>query len=389
MLLSWRLLTHGLPDFGLLVERLTLRDLPDDLSRRASLRRRDRDQPRKARLSPPPHRRGSRSLHVCIENVDQSGGCLYGYACVYMDTISWASATQPLRMIRDPRLAFDQLFGSGGSPEKRAARRQAQRSILDWIPNEVARLKGTLGLSDRSRLDAYLENIREIERRIEKVEERNQSGELRELPNAPRGVPDSYGDHVEIMFDLMTLAFMADMTRVVSLKMSRDVSGRSFPESGVYEGFHNASHHRNQEPNVVKLSKINRYHVSLVPYLLKKLQDAEENGSNLLEKSLILYGSPMGDPNIHNHKRVPLFLAGHANGQLPGNLHIKAADQTPTANAMLSLLHMLGLDDRDAFGDSTEPLDLTSVPVRSAPPPIWPMDPFSACSHSRRRAIFS
>ena len=303
------------------------------------------------------------SMQLCIENVDQSGGCLYGYACVYMDTISWASATEPLPMIRDPRLAFDQLFGSGGSSEKRAARREAHRSILDWIPSEVARLKGTLGPSDRNRLDAYLENIREIERRIEKVEERNQSGELRELPDAPIGVPDSYSEHVEIMFDLMTLAFMADMTRVVSFKMSRDVSGRSFPESGVYEGFHNASHHRGREPGVIKLSKINLYHVSLVPYLLKKLQDAEENGSDLLEKSLILYGSPMGDPNIHNHKRVPLFLAGHANGQLPGNLHIKAADQTPTANAMLSVLHKLGFDDRESFGDSTEPLDLTSVPV--------------------------
>ena len=298
------------------------------------------------------------SMQLCIENVDQSGGCLYGYACVYMDTISWASPTEPLPMIRDPRLAFDQLFGSGGTPEKRAARRRASRNILDWIPAEVARLKQSLGPDDRHRLDDYLENIREIERRIEKVEERNASGGERELPDAPIGVPDHYGEHVQIMFDLIALAFAADMTRIVSFKMSRDVSGRSFPESGVFEGFHNASHHRNQEKGVVALSKINRYHVSLVPYLMQKLKDAREGESNLLEKSLLLYGSAMGDPNIHNHKRCPLFLAGHAQGRLKGNLHIRAADGTPMANAMLSMLHMLGFDELESFGDSTGALDL-------------------------------
>src|SRR5262245_34557264 len=243
------------------------------------------------------------SMQLAIENVDQAGGCSYGYACVYMDTISWASPTSPLPMIRDPRLAFDQLFGSGGTPEKRAARRRAQKSILDWIPDEVARLKRDLGAEDQGRLDDYLQNVREIERRIQKVEERNQSGEPRELPDAPIGVPDSYGEHVELMFDLMTLAFEADLTRVFSFKMSRDVSGRVFPESGVLEGFHNASHHRNQEKTVVELSKINRYHVSLVPYLLGKLQSTKEGDADFLEKTVVLYGSPIGDPNIHNHKR--------------------------------------------------------------------------------------
>lgn len=303
------------------------------------------------------------SMQLTIENVDQSGGCLYDYACVYMDTISWSSPTQPLPMIRDPRLAFDQLFGSGGSPEKRTARRLARKSILDWIPGEVSRLKGQLGPSDRTRLDNYLENVREIERRIELVEKRNSSGEIRELPDAPVGVPDSYREHVEIMFDLIAIAFASDMTRVVSFKMSRDVSGRSFPESGVFEGFHNVSHHRGTEAGVVKLSKVNTYHVGLVPYLLKKLQEIEEGESNLLEKTMLLYGSAMGDPNIHNHKRCPLFLAGHAGGTLGGNLHVKAADGTPMANAMLSLLHKLGLDDMESFGDSTGVLDLNSAPV--------------------------
>lgn len=301
------------------------------------------------------------SMQLCIENVDQSGGCSYGYACVYTDTISWASETEPLPMIRDPRLAFDQLFGSGSNEEERAERRAADKSILDWIPHQVARLKTRLGTRDRVRLDMYLENIREIERRIQKIEERNASGEERELPNAPIGVPDSYGEHVKLMFDLQALAFMGDLTRIFSFKMSRDVSGRVFPESGVMTGFHNASHHRGQEKRVLDYAKINRYHIGLLPYFFEKLKSIEEGESNLLEKSLIVYGSAMGDSNLHNHKRCPLFLMGHANGKLNGNLHIKAADGTPMANAMLSVLHGLGVDELESFGDSRAPLDLNQT----------------------------
>lgn len=310
------------------------------------------------------------SMQLCIENVDQSGGCSYGYACVYMDTISWGSPERPLPMIRDPRLAFDQMFGAGGTPEKRAARRKASRSILDWLPTEVARLERELGPSDRQRLDEYLQNVREVERRIQKIEEHNASGVMRELPDAPIGVPDNYGDHVRLMFDLMHLAFQSDTTRVFAFKMSRDVSGRVFPESGVMEGFHNASHHRNQEKNIVALSKINRYHVGLVPYLLEKLQSTREGDATLLDKSLVLYGCAMGDPNIHNHKRCPLFLAGHANGKLRGGLHIKADDGTPMANAMLTMMHMIGLEDVETFGDSTAELDLNQN--QSGPPTTAP-----------------
>jgi hypothetical protein len=156
------------------------------------------------------------------------------------------------------------------------------------------------------------------------------------------------------------------MTRVFSFKMSRDVSGRVFPESGVMEGFHNASHHRNQEKNILALSKINRYHVSLIPYFLEKLSKTTEAEGNLLDKTLILYGCAMGDPNIHNHKRVPLFLAGHANGRLPGNLHLKAADGTPMANVMLTMLHMLGMDEMESFGDSTGEIDLSGTSFATA-----------------------
>ena len=173
------------------------------------------------------------SMQLCIENVDQAGGCAYGYACVYTDTISWASPTEPLPMIRDPRVAFDQLFGVGGTAAERAARRETHGSILDWITGRVARLKRELGAGRSRRMDQYLENIREIERRIQRIEAHNSSGEQRELPGAPAGVPDSFDEHVKLMFDLQVLAFAADMTRVFSLKMGRDASSRVYPESGV------------------------------------------------------------------------------------------------------------------------------------------------------------
>ncbi len=303
------------------------------------------------------------SMQLCIENVDQSGGCSYGYACVYTDTISWASPSEPLPMIRDPRLAFDQLFGAGGTSEERAIRREENRSILDWLPQEISRLSRELGATDKSRLDDYLDNVREIERRIQRIEERNTSGEVRALPEAPIGVPDDYAEHVKLMFDLQALAFMADTTRVFSFKMSRDVSGRVFPESGVMQGFHNASHHRGREDRVLDYAKINKYHVSLLPYFFDKLRDAREGDHNLLDKTMIVYGSSMGDSNLHNHKRCPLFLAGHANGQLEGNVHLKAADGTPMANVMLTMLHKLGLDELESFGDSTGAFDTSASAV--------------------------
>ncbi|MBI3983087.1 MAG: DUF1552 domain-containing protein [Gemmatimonadetes bacterium] len=295
------------------------------------------------------------SMQLCIENVDQAGGCAYGYACVYTDTISWASPTEPLPMIRDPRAAFEQLFGVGGSAEERAARRQLDRSILDWFMDEVASLKRQVGPSDRHRLDQYLDEIREIERRIQRIEARNTSGEPRELPGAPAGVPDSFEEHVKLMFDLQALAFQSDTTRVFSFKLGRDGSGRVYPESGVNAAFHPASHHGGQEKRVLDFGKINEYHVSMVPYFLEKLKNATEGDANLLEKTLLIYGSPMGDSNLHNHKRCPLFLVGHANGTLKGNQHIKAPDGTSMADLMLDLLHKLGLDDVQSFGDSTKP----------------------------------
>ena len=301
------------------------------------------------------------SMQLCIENVDQAGGCAYGYACVYTDTISWASPNQPLPMIRDPRVAFDQLFGAGGTPEARAARQRSSASILDFITGEVAGLKGRLDPSDRQRMDRYLENVREIERRIQRVVARNESGVRRELPEAPAGVPDSFDEHVKLMFDLQALAFQADMTRVFSFKMGRDASGRVYPGSGIDKAFHPASHHGDNEGNITDFAQINRYHVGLVPYFLDRLKESMEGDTHLLDKTMIVYGSPMGDPNVHNHKRCPLFVVGGAQGRMEGNLHMRAAPGTPMANVMLSLMHRLGLDDMTSFGNSTGAFSFTGT----------------------------
>jgi hypothetical protein len=301
------------------------------------------------------------SLQLCIENVDQAGGCEYGYSCAYTDAVSWASPSEPLPMIRDPRAVFDQLFGGGATREERTLRRREDRSMIDAITASVERLKKELGPADRVRLTAYLEDIREIERRIQRVEAHNASGEPRELPGAPKGVPDSFEEHVKLMFDLQALAFASDLTRVTSFKLSRDVSGRVYKEAGVNTGFHNASHHNEREDRIKEFAKINRYHVSLVPYFLERLKSMQEGDANLLQSSLIVYGSSMGNPNVHNHKRCPLFLAGHAGGALKGGLHLKAPDGTPMANVFLSLLHKMGLDYTEAFGDSTGAFELNAI----------------------------
>jgi hypothetical protein len=293
------------------------------------------------------------SMQLCIENVDQAGGCAYGYSCVYTDMISWSDAETPLPMIRDPRMAFDQLFGAGGSEGERTSRRRATASVLDYVTAQVADLNRKLDPSDRQRMERYLEDAREIERRIQRVEARNSTGEARALPGAPAGVPDSFDEHVKLMFDLQALAFQADVTRVFSFKMGRDASSRVYPESGVSKGFHPSSHHGNKPASVTEFAQINRYHVSLLPYFMDKLAAIQEGERSLLDKSLIVYGSPMGDGNVHNHKRCPLVLLGGAHGQLPGNVHHRAPAGTPMANVLLSAMHMVGLDEVTQFGDST------------------------------------
>jgi Protein of unknown function (DUF1552) len=307
------------------------------------------------------------SMQLCIESVDHSGGCEYNYSCAYTDAISWASPSEPLPMLRDPRAVFDTLFGAGATPEDRARRRREDKSVLDTIVASIDRMKRQLGAADRARLTDYLEDVREIERRIQNVEATNRSGERRELPNAPAGVPDSYEEHVKLMFDLQSVAMASDITRVFAFKLSRDVSGRVFPSTGVTTGFHNASHHNERAERVLDFAKINTYHVSLVPYFIERLQRMPDGEGSVLDNSLIVYGSPMGNPNVHNHKRCPLFVAGKAGGQLKGGLHIKAADGTPMANVFLTMAHMLGMNDMPSFGDSTGEFDMNlAAPSASA-----------------------
>jgi len=293
------------------------------------------------------------SIQLCIENLDQAGGCYYNYACAYTDTISWASPSEPLPMIRNPRTAFDLLFGAGRDANDRTSRRRQNQSILDWITGEVSGLKKDLGAADRERIDKYLTDIRELERRIQAVEARNSSGEVRELPEAAAGIPDNFAEHMKLMFDFQVLALQSDMTRVISFKTGRDASSRAYPESGTDKGFHPASHHGGREQAIMDFNTINRYHVSLLPYFLDKLKNTQEGDSNLLEKTTIVYGSPMADGNLHNHRRAPLILLGHGNGALAGNLHLKAPDGTPMANVFLTLLHKMGMDNMKSFGDST------------------------------------
>ena len=293
------------------------------------------------------------SMQFCIENLDQAGGCTYNYSCAYTDSISWASPTEPLPMIRDPRVAFDMLFGAGGTPEERASRRRARRSILDWISGEVASVRNSLGSQDRQRMDKYLEDVREIERRIEMVESHNTSGEEREIPEAPAGVPDSFTEHMQMMFDLQVLALQTNMTRIVSFKTGRDAQNRVFPESESDRPFHPASHHGGREESILEFNKICQFRVAQLPYFLDKMKNTMDGDASLLDKTVVMWGSPMGDANIHNHRRCPLILLGKGNGMLEGNLHLKAADGTPMANVMLTLLRNLGLDDMKSFGDST------------------------------------
>jgi hypothetical protein len=294
------------------------------------------------------------SLQLCIENVGSiSGACGYGYSCVYSTAISWASPTMPFPSERDPRVAFERLFGHGATAAERTARRRQDLTIVDAIRHRVAKIQGDLGAGDRTRLTEYLDGIGEIERRLRNVEAHNRSGEARALPDAPIGVPDSFEEHAKLMFDLQVLAFATEVTRVTSFKMGRDVSARVFPESGVATPFHALSHHGDKSETIEEFARLNRYHVGVTAYFLEKLRNTPDGDGNLLDHSLVLYGSPMADGNRHSHKRLPLFLAGRANGELKGNTHLKAPLGTPMANVLLTCLHKLGLDDVDSIGDST------------------------------------
>ena len=305
-------------------------------------------------------------MQLCIENVDQSGGCSYGYSCTYTDSISWASPKQPLPMVRDPRVVFDSLFGVGATPGERA-RAPSRRSQPARLAHRIGQpaSKATSAPADRARLNDYLDEVREIERRIQNVEAQNRSGEPRELPGAPIGVPDSFAEHVKLMFDLQALAFaVRHHARVRVQARPRRVQPHLSRRAAYNGAFHTASHHGEKEERILDFARLNTYHVGMVPYFLEKLKNTPDGDSTLLENTLVLYGSPMGDSNLHNHKRCPLFLAGHAGGQLEGRRAPESgrrhADGERDADAWST---SSGSTRSTSFGDSTGEFDLTSAPA--------------------------
>jgi Protein of unknown function (DUF1552) len=293
------------------------------------------------------------SLQLALEDPGaNSSNCGEGYSCTYSNTISWATPTQPLPMELDPQVAFERLFGAGGTATERAARREQDRSILDSVSESLARFKKDLGPSDRSRLDEYETDIRELERRLE-IAKKAVGAVSTEGVVVPAGVPESFDEHVKLHFDLQTLAFQADITRVSTVLYARDLTARSYPESGVNGGFHGMSHHAENPDIIAQYAKINRYHVKCLAYFVDKLKRTQDGDGSLLDHSLILYGSNMGDSNQHLHYDVPHVLIGGASGQVKGNRHLAFPSKTvTTGNLLLSILDLYGVH-QDTIGDSS------------------------------------
>jgi hypothetical protein len=293
------------------------------------------------------------SVELSIEEVGL--GCDAGFTCAYRNTLAWKSATLPLPMENNPQVVFERLFGDGSTDAQRKARRDQAKSLLDSVIGEVAALGKDLPAADRSRMSDYLDEVREVERRVAAVDQRLSSGI--ELPEAPTGVPDTFEQHLNLMFDLEVLAFKAEITRISTLMLARENSNAIYPGCGVREGFHNASHHSNERKNMDQFAVINRYHVKALTFFLDKLRATPDGDGTLLDHSMVLYGSSLSDGNEHNFDPLPILLAGGASGQLAGGRHLKYAEHTPMSNLLLAMLHKLGVE-ATGIGDSTGPLDI-------------------------------
>lgn len=296
------------------------------------------------------------SLEVALDRNDVVGACDHGYACAYMNSMSWKTPTMPLPAETNPRFVFERLFGSGDTAEARLARSQEDRSILDGVTQEIALLRRTLGQRDAVKLSEYLDAIREVEQRIAKSE--SPSRDLA-LPERPVGVPETFKEHAELMFDLQVLAFQADITRVTSFMMARENVNRSYAEIGLPEAHHSMSHHGNNPEKMAVFSKLNTYHVETLAYFLGKLQAIPDGDGTLLDHSIVLYGSGMSDGNTHNNFSVPVLVVGGRDQQMKGNRHLVYPKGTPLANLSLNLMDKFGVEV-EKFGDSTGALDLLS-----------------------------
>ena len=295
------------------------------------------------------------SLELSMDLIQMVGQCDNGYACVYQNNLSWSSPTTPLPAEAHPRIVFERLFGEGGSAADRRAALRKRASLLDWIRDDATRLQNTLGPEDRARVGQYLETVREVERRIQKAEAGTADDQLPDL-DRPAGVPAGYADHARLMFDLQVLALQGDVTRVMTFQLARETSNRTDPEIGVPDPHHPLTHHGNDADKIAKMAKINAFHVSLFAYYLDKLKATPDGDGSLLDHSLVLYGSGMGNPNIHDHVNLPVVVTGGAAGRVKGGRHIRYAEPTPLANLHLTLLERVGVR-MDAFADSKGKVD--------------------------------
>ena len=291
------------------------------------------------------------SLELSMDLDPLAGVCNNGYACVYMNCLSWSSPTTPLPSEAHPRIVFERLFGEGGSPEERRTALRSRASLLDAFGADIARLKGAVAVADQVRIDQYLDSIREVERQIQRAETAAMDNPEPDI-DRPMGVPAAFTDHARLMFDLQALALQGDITRIITFQLTRELNNRTYPEIGVPDPHHPTSHHGNDPEKLAKIAKINAYHVSLFSEFLQKLQATPDGDGSLLDHTIYMYGSGIGNPSLHDHENLPVLVAGGAGCGMTGGQHIRYAEQTPLANLHLTLLDRVGVR-LDSFGDST------------------------------------
>jgi hypothetical protein len=301
------------------------------------------------------------SLELAMDLLQVVGQCDNGYSCVYQNNLSWSSPTTPLPAEAHPRIVFESLFGEGGTSAERRAALRKKASLLDSFNDDLRRLQRELGPGDRARVSQYLDSIREVERRIQKAEAATADSPLPDL-DRPVGVPAAYADHARLMFDLQVLAMQGDVTRVITFQLARETSNRTYPEIGVPDPHHPLSHHGNDPEKIARMAKINQFHVSLFAEYLGKLKATQDGNGTLLDHSLILYGSGIGNPNIHDHTNLPVLVAGGTAFGMKGNRHLKYAKPTPLANLHLTLLDKVGVR-LDSFADSNGKVDELFEPL--------------------------
>jgi hypothetical protein len=290
------------------------------------------------------------SLELAMDLLTTVGQCDNGYACVYQNNLSWSSPTTPLPAEAHPRVAFERLFGDGGSASDRLTELRKSSSLLDWVKEDISRLQSKLGPGDRTKVTQYLDTVREVERRIQKAEAETADTHLPDL-DRPVGVPVAYADHARLMFDLQVLALQGDVTRVITFQLARETSTRTYPEIGVSDPHHPLTHNGGDPEKLAKVAKINEFHVSLFAYFLEKMKATPDGNGSLLDHSMYLYGSGMGNPDVHDHVNLPILVAGGGAGSLKGGRHIRYAEPTPLANVHLTLLEKAGVH-LDSFADS-------------------------------------